>query len=96
MVSDEPKRHILALINPNEKWVVKELDRLIEEWRSWQDEVSKIQVPPRNPLLPRPDDILADGEDNIRQHNVLQEKTLVFLDNNIEGHGFIYGRVVQG
>lgn len=92
MSSNEPRRHILALTNPNEKWVVKELDQLIEEWRCWQDEVSKIPVPPRNPLFPRTENILADGEENIQRHNVLQEKTLVFLDNNIEGHGFIYGR----
>ena len=88
----EPKRLTLALTNPNKRWVVKELDALMEEWRAWQKEVSKIPVQPRNRLDPRPDDVLADGEKNIQKHNVLQEKTLAFLDNNVAGHGFIYGR----
>jgi len=92
MESNEPKRLTLALTNPNKKWVVKELDVLVEEWRAWQEEVRKIPVPPRNPYDPRPDNVLADGEENIQKHHVLQEKTLVFLDNNIEGHGFIYDR----
>lgn len=92
MATNEPKRLTLALTNPNKKWVVKELDALIEEWRMWEEEVRKIPVPPRNRLDPRPDDILADGKENIQLHNVLQEKTLVFLDNNMVGHGFIYGR----
>ncbi len=92
MESNEPKRLTLALTNPNKRWVVKELDALIEEWRAWQDEVRKIPVPPRDRLDPRPDNVLADGEENIQRHHVLQEKTLTFLDNNIDGHGFIYGR----
>jgi hypothetical protein len=92
MASNEPKRLTLALTNPNKKRVTKELDALIDEWHVWQKEVAEIRVPARNPLDPKPDNILADGEANIQKHNVLQEKTLVFLDNNIEGHGFIYGR----
>jgi hypothetical protein len=92
MESNEPKRLTLVLANPNKKCVVKELDALIGEWRAWQEDVRRIPVPPRNPYYPRPDDVLADGEENIQKHSVLQEKTLVFLDNNIEGHGFIYGR----
>jgi hypothetical protein len=92
MVRNEPTRETLALINPNKKWVVKELDRTIEEWRAWQKEVGKIPAQHRNRYDPRPEDIFADGEDNIQKHHVLQEKTLVFLDNNIDGHGFIYGR----
>jgi hypothetical protein len=92
MKSNEPKRLTLALTNPNKKWVVKELDALIEEWRGWQEEVRRIPVPLRNPNYPIRDDVLADGEEKIQKHNVLQEKTLAFLENNIEGHGFIYGR----
>lgn len=92
MQSNEPKRQTLALTNPNRKWVVKELDALIEEWRAWRKEVTQIPVEPRNRYDPKPENVLADGEDNIQKHHILQEKTLVFLDNNIEGHGFIYGR----
>jgi hypothetical protein len=91
MESNEPKRLTLALTNPNKKWVIKELDALIEEWRAWQEEVRKIPVPPRDPHYPIADDVLADGEENIQKHNVLQEKTLGVLDSNTEGHGFIYG-----
>lgn len=89
MESNEPKRLTLVLADSNKKWVVSELDALIEEWRAWQEEVRKIPVPPRDPYDPRPDNVLADGEGNIQKHHVLQEKTLVFLDNNLEGHGFI-------
>jgi hypothetical protein len=92
MERNEPKRQTLALTNPNAKWIVKELDRLIEEWRAWQTEVNKIPVEPRNPYLPKPDNVLSDEEKNIQRHHILQEKTLVFLDNNMQGHGFIYGR----
>ena len=92
MVRNEPKRETLALINPNKKWVVKELDGLIEEWHAWKKEVGKIPVEPRDHNDPRPDNVLADGEENIQRHHVLQEKTLAFSDNNVEGHGFIYGR----
>jgi hypothetical protein len=88
----EPKRLPLRLTNLNKKWVVKELDVLIEEWRAWQKVVADIPIEPRNPYDPKPENILADGEGSIQKHHVLQEKTLAFLDNNIEGHGFIYGR----
>jgi hypothetical protein len=37
-------------------------------------------------------EVYADGEDNIKKHRILQEKTLVFMENNIAGHGFIRGR----
>ena len=37
-------------------------------------------------------EVYADGEENITKHGILQEKTLVFLENNISGHGFISGR----
>lgn len=92
MESNEPKRLTLALTNPNKKWVIKKLDVLIEAWRAWQEEVQKIPFPSRKPYYPIADDVLADGEENIQKHHVLQEKTCVFLDNNIEGHGFICGR----
>jgi hypothetical protein len=92
MQTNEPKRLTLAFINPNKRWVVKELDALIEEWHAWQAEVLEIPVPARDRYNPRPEDIFADGEENMHKHDILQEKTLVFLDDNIDGHGFIYGR----
>jgi hypothetical protein len=76
----------LTFRNPNQEWVVKELDSLICEWRAWQKEVGD---EPHNPL---DNNILADGEENIQRHRILQAKTLEFLDQNIVGHGFITGR----
>jgi hypothetical protein len=36
--------------------------------------------------------VYIDGEDNMKHHNILQERTLAFLNKNIIGHGFIYGQ----
>src|SRR5216683_1062111 len=52
----------------------------------------KLGDEPRNPFDPKPGRILADGEENIKKHSILQEKTLEFLEQNIIGHGFIRGR----
>jgi hypothetical protein len=86
-------RNVLALTNPNKAWVDRQLDILMAEWRAWQDEVEVINYPPIDPLDPKPQtSIYADEEGNLRKHRFLQEKTLVFLDNNITGHGFITRR----
>ena len=86
------QREKLAFRNPNKEWVVKELDALICEWRGWQKEVEKLGEDPYNPVDPRPGRILADGEENIQRHKILQAKTLEFLENNNADHGFINGR----
>jgi hypothetical protein len=36
------QRETLAFRNPNKEWVVKELDALICEWRTWQKEVEQL------------------------------------------------------
>jgi len=36
-------------------------------------------------------EVFADGEEMLQKHEVLQGKTLTFLNNNIKGHGFIKG-----
>jgi hypothetical protein len=82
----------LAFRNPNKEWVVKELDALICEWRAWQKEVEQLGEDLHDPFDPKPGQILADGEENIKKHRILQAKTLEFLENNIAGHGFITGR----
>jgi hypothetical protein len=86
------QRETLAFRNPNKEWVVKELDALICEWRAWQKEAELLGEDPHDPFDPKPGRILADGEENIKKHRILQEKTLAFLENNIAGHGFITGR----
>jgi hypothetical protein len=90
MERNQPKRETLAFTNPNKAWVIKELHQLIAEWRSWQKDVEEIKDHPYNHQTHS--EIYADGEENIKRHRILQEKTLVFLENNISGHGFIRGR----
>jgi len=79
----------LSITNPNRSWVAKELEKLIAEWEEWQMEVATIQDYPYNQQTQL--DVFADGEENMNKHDILQTKTLVFLNNNIEGHGFISG-----
>ncbi len=79
----------LEFLNPNRPWVMKELDKLYHEWLAWEREVSQIIDQPydKNTQL----DVFADGEEMMQKHEVLQAKTLTFLNNNIKGHGFIKG-----
>jgi hypothetical protein len=86
------QRETLAFRKPNREWALKELDAIICEWRGWQKEVEKLGEDPRDPFDPGPGRILADGEENIQKHKILQAKTLEFLEHNIAGHGFITGR----
>jgi hypothetical protein len=89
MKSDARKPRKLTFSNPNRDWVVSKLDQLIEEWREWQSVVAQIQDGPFD--ANKQSVVYADGADNIKRHLILQEKTLTFLDQNIEGHNFIYG-----
>lgn len=78
-----------AVSNPNKEWVAAELDRLIGEWHAWLDEVRGLPVS----VDYNPDtcsEALKDGWSKIRQHDVLREKTLVFLRNNFSGLDFAF------
>jgi hypothetical protein len=79
----------MEITNPNRAWVVAEFEKLYAQWVSWQADVAQIADHPydRNTQS----DVFADGEDNMRKHDVLQAKTLTFLNNNVRGHGFIDG-----
>jgi hypothetical protein len=79
----------VEITNPNRAWVVSELEKLYAEWLAWQQQVEGIVDQPydRNTQS----EVFADGEDMMRKHDVLQAKTLTFLNNNIRGHGFIRG-----
>ena len=79
----------LAIINPNRNWVVKELAKIVEEWTAWQQEVAQIRDHPYDPSTQS--EVFLDGEKNMQKHEILQAKTLTFLNNNIRGHGFIKG-----
>ncbi len=74
---------------PKRAWVVAELEKLRAEWVAWSNTVATIVDHPfdRNTRS----DVYADGEANMKYHDVLQAKTLTFLNNNIENHGFIEG-----
>lgn len=78
-----------ALKSPNRKWVISELDKLREEWAAWAKAVGEIVDHPYNSQTHS--DVFADGEANMHFHDALQAKTLTFLNNNIDGHGFING-----
>jgi hypothetical protein len=77
----------LVFKTPHKSRVVKKLDAIIEEWRAWKKEVDKLGADPIDPFDPKPGRIWLDGEENIKKHNILQLKTLAFLDKNLVGHG---------
>ena len=79
----------LRITNPRQDWVRNELKILLAEWEAWADEVDQIQDHPIQEGLES--DIFRDGKQNILKHQMLQEKTRAFLDNNVEGHNFIHG-----
>lgn len=77
----------LAFTSPNRAWVVTELDKLLDQWLAWESEVAEIAEQPydKNTQL----NVFADGEGNMEHHDILQAKTLTFLNNNLIGHGFV-------
>ncbi len=77
----------LEITNPNHAWVASELDKLFLEWSDWQQEV--IQIVDRPYDRNRQSEVFADGEEMMLRHKIIQAKTLTFLNNNIEGHGFL-------
>lgn len=80
----------LAFKNPKKEWVVQELEKLRDEWAKWQREVNQIEDHPYDRM--QQSAVMADGAENLKRHRILQAKTIVFLDNNLEGHGFVHGR----
>lgn len=88
MSFDRKKSERLEILNPNSAWVVAELEKLRAEWVSWKEAVDQIEDHPydRNTHA----ECFADGEENLRKHEILRTKTLTFLDNNIRGHNFMF------
>ncbi len=87
MLREAKERVTLAFRNPNKAWVVAELDKLHTEWLAWGEHAKSIpdHVYDKNSKA----ECFADGEENMHKHDILREKTLVFLDNNIQGHDFM-------
>lgn len=83
------ERELLCISNPNKGWVVKELDRFRDEWSDWF-EFSKAlgDSPDFHPNTCA--DAIKDGFSNRRKHDILREKTLVFIGNNFSGYGFLF------
>lgn len=79
----------LRITNPRHDWVRTEFKKLLAEWVAWEREVDQIQDHPNPEGLDS--DVFKDGKPNIRNHQMLQEKTRTFLDNNVDGHNFICG-----
>jgi hypothetical protein len=79
----------LAIAIANKAWVVKELDALLKEWRRWGSVVQDLgDSPDFDPQTCT--EALLDGRDNLRKHDILREKTLVFLRNHFTGAEFIF------
>lgn len=79
----------LTFVHPDEQWVIKELEKLMLEWADWLKEVDQIIDQPYD--ANRQSDVFVDGESMMQKHEILQARTLVFLNRNVRGHGFITG-----
>ncbi|MFC6486933.1 hypothetical protein [Nitratireductor sp. GCM10026969] len=89
MKREVQRREPLSFVNPNKALVVEQLDKLLAEWRAWLKVVEDLPDSPEY----NPDtctEVIKDGRDNIRKHDTLREKTLVFLASNFEGYDFLF------
>jgi hypothetical protein len=79
----------LSFSNPDEVWAVKALGNLTEEWQQWYAYVQNLKdhadYDPNTCT-----EAVKDGWENIRKHEILREKTLVFLRNNFSGYEFLF------
>ena len=80
---------LLDIVTLDQSWVLAELETLYSEWKDWEATVARIVDQPYDKS--KQSDVFADGEENMKRHDILQAKTLTFLDQNIKGHGFIKG-----
>lgn len=84
---DEPLP-VFAIVNPNKAWVCEELDKLIGEWAVWNEHCQGLgDSPDYNPQTCS--EAIKDGWENRRKHEVLREKTLVFMRNHFSGAEFV-------
>jgi hypothetical protein len=76
-------------LNPDMQSALNRFDKVFAEWENWSREVDQIVDQPydRNTQA----EVFADGEMMMQKHEVLQNRTLAFLNRNIKGHGFITG-----
>lgn len=92
MPSEKQPFPILAIRNPNKAWVSQELEKLIDEWKVWEayckELLAKSDSPDYDPNTCS--EAIKDGHQNRRKHELLREKTLVFLRNHFSGAEFVY------
>jgi hypothetical protein len=88
MRSMEP-RQIFSLVNPNKAWIVKEADALRREWVASLETSRKLGISPDfDPTTCS--EAIKDGRENRRKHELLRERTLVFIANNFSGYSFLF------
>ena len=73
---DQPQTVVLK--TPRKKRIIKELDAFISQWRSWEKEITQITDHPYDRMTHS--SVYIDGEKNMKHHNILQERTLAFLN----------------
>jgi len=80
----------LTVIRFCRKKTISNFNKILNEWVSWEKEVLEIKDQPYDKNTQS--NVFADGKDMMLKHSCLQERTVTFLDNNIEGHWFLEGR----
>ena len=87
MAEAKKRREALAFKSPRRARVMAELKKLSDEWEEWEEHCLQIEDHPydRN----TESEVFADGVENMERHEILREKTLTFLDTNIQGHNFM-------
>ena len=78
-LTDQPTS--LAFIHTNRKQILNSLDRLVAEWEVWSQEVDQLADHPYDHKTQS--EVFADGESAMQKHEILQSKTLTFLNQNI-------------
>ena len=79
---------VLSITNPNKAWVCEEIDKLIKEWSEWNEICQNLDDSPDFNQQTCAEAI-KDGYENIRKHEILREKTLVFMRNHFDGSEFV-------
>src|SRR5215469_15595758 len=82
-------REIFTITNPNKGWVVNKLEELRQEWERW---LETVRLLPDSPDYNRYDgtEAIKDGFSNRELHDILRDKTLVFIGNHFSGYGFLF------
>jgi hypothetical protein len=84
----------LSFSNPNTAWVIEEFEKLLNEWSEWNDYAQELPNMKDNADF-NPNtcaESIKDGRSNLNKHEILREKTLVFLRNNFIGYEFILAK----